>query len=244
MEGMRSWYEDRLDDQDVSVAWKHLQRCLFRTETAPLDGGVGDDQPGGESEGQIAAASEEHVARHVREIIIWREKWLAQEGLPKNTLMNEKQKYAFLKASKEEYHSRPEQVRLQERDASAGDKHLVSKRMKSRWSRNLQRLAGTAHMWYLLSFTGRFSPAYFDKLPPPPPSADEPTEEQRQNTRLAVEAGAKLRQANRYARLRGTGAALSEEQEKLLALYDNGLLLEDATRLTRGLCCATGSRQT
>ena len=218
LEHMRNWYEDRLDDRGVCVAWKRAQRCLFRTETVPLDGDVGDDQPGGESEGQIAVASKEHVARQVREIIIWREKWLAQEGLPKNTLMNEKQKYAFLKASKEEYHSRPEQVRLQERDASAGGKHLVRKRMKSRWSRNLQRLAGTAHMWYLLSFTGRFSPAYFDKLPPPPPSADELKEELRQNTTLAVEARAELRLANSYARLRDTGAALSEEQEKLLAL--------------------------
>ena len=36
LENMRRWYEERLDGEDVSVGWKHLQQCLFKTVTVPL----------------------------------------------------------------------------------------------------------------------------------------------------------------------------------------------------------------
>ena len=72
------------------------------------------------SESQVMVVSAEYVARQVREVIKWRETWLEQEGLPMDTLMNETQKDAFLLASKQEYHSRPDQVELQTRDWETG----------------------------------------------------------------------------------------------------------------------------
>ena len=153
--------------------------------------------------------------------------------------MNSDQKDAFLKASKEEYHSRPDQQKLQERDAETGSRQTVKQRKHSRWARNLQRLTGTTQMWHLLSFTGKFDPAFFANLPPP--QAGEQTESQRLNNKLAVEARAKRRLAMKYARLRDTtrrgrcapGTALSRHQQDLLALYDAGTLLAEANRLTR-----------
>ena len=152
--------------------------------------------------------------------------------------MNEDQKDAFLKASKEEYHSRPAQRERQERDA-IGTVRLVHQRKKSRWARNLQRLAGTTQMWHVLSFMGKFDPAFFASLPPP--QAGEETETLRLNNKLAVEARAKRRLAIKYARLRhkilrgecDPGTALSRTQQDLLALYDAGTLLAEANRLTR-----------
>ena len=126
LKDMRRWYEERLDGEDVSVAWKHLQQCLFKTVTVPLDADIwrnpnlGAAQPEDESEGQVMVVSKEHVARQVREVIAWREKWLAQVGLPMNTLMNNEQKDAFLTASKEEYHNRPDQRERQDQDAASG----------------------------------------------------------------------------------------------------------------------------
>ena len=83
LEDMRRWYEERLDGEDVSVGWKHLQQCLFKTVTVPLDADIwrnpnlGAAQPEDESEGQVMVVSKEHVAHQIREVITWREKWLA-----------------------------------------------------------------------------------------------------------------------------------------------------------------------
>jgi hypothetical protein len=123
---MRRWYEERLDREEVSVAWKHLQQCLFKTVTVPLQAdlwrnpNLGAPQPEDETEGQVMVVSKEHVAKQVREVITWREKWLEQTGLPSNTLMNDEQKDAFLTASKEEYHNRSDQRERQDQDAASG----------------------------------------------------------------------------------------------------------------------------
>ena len=90
----------------------------------------------------------------------------------------------------------------------------MNQRKKSRWNRNLRRLAGTTQMWHVLSFTGKFDAAFLDSLPPPPLQAGEQTEKQRRNNKLAVEARAKRRLAISYARLR----------DKI----HNGTLLRDA----------------
>ena len=154
--------------------------------------------------------------------------------------MNDEQKDAFLKASKEEYHSRPDQRERQDRDAETGNSNTwLKQRKKSRWNQHLQRLAGTTQMWHVLSFTGKFDPTFFASLPPL--QAGEATETHRLNTTLAVEARAKRRLAIRYARLRqqilrgecDPGTALSRTQRDLLALYDDGTLLAEANRLTR-----------
>ena len=150
---MRSWYEDRLDHEDISAGWKHVQQCLFKKVTLRV--------PEEESESQVMVLSKEFVARQVREVIRWREKWLDEEGLPRNTVMDEALQAEFLKASKDEYQSRPDQRELQKRDATDGGKQLVDNRKRARWRRNLQSLAGTPQIWQLLSFKGKIGPAFF-----------------------------------------------------------------------------------
>ena len=61
---------------------------------------LGAAQPEDEPEGQVMVVSKEHTAKQVREVIAWRERWLAQEGLPRDTLMNDEQKDACLAVSK------------------------------------------------------------------------------------------------------------------------------------------------
>ena len=117
----------------------------------------------------------------------------------------------------------------------------MRQRKRSRWARNQGRLAGSPQMWHVLSFTGRFSPQFFraPALPPPPPG--ELADEQRHNNKLALEARAKLRHAKRYCHLRDMirrgrpreNISLTQKQEELLALYDDGTLLTEANRLTR-----------
>jgi hypothetical protein len=124
LKDMRRWYEERLDGEDVSVAWKHLHQCLFKTVTVPLSDdrwrnpNLGAAQPEDESEGQAMVVSKEHVAHQVREVIERREKWLALVNLPMDTIMSYDDKEACLKASKREYHSRSDQLALQTRDAA------------------------------------------------------------------------------------------------------------------------------
>ena len=74
MEDMRRWYEERLglEGEDVSSAWKHLQQCLFKRVTVPLDTDMwrdphfGAPQPEAEPEGQVMVVSKEHTAKQVR----------------------------------------------------------------------------------------------------------------------------------------------------------------------------------
>ena len=128
MEDMRRWYEDRLDHEDISDGWKQVQQCLFKKVTVrvPADDrrttNLGAAQPEEESERQVMIVSKEFVARQVREVIRWREKWLDEKGLPRNTVMDEALQAEFLKASKDEYHNRPDQQLLQERDFTEGPK--------------------------------------------------------------------------------------------------------------------------
>ena len=88
-------------------------------------------------------------------------------------------------------------------------------------------------MWHVLSFRGKFDQAFFASLALPPLQAGEQSGRQRLNNKLAVEARAKRRLAIKYARLRDQGTALSRKQQNLLELYDAGILLEEANRLTR-----------
>ena len=101
----------------------------------------GAAQPEEESESQVMVVSKEFVARQVCEVIRWREKWLDEKGLPRNTVMGVALQAEFLKASMDEYHNRPDQRELQKRDATEGGKQLVDGRKKARWHRSLQTLA-------------------------------------------------------------------------------------------------------
>jgi hypothetical protein len=104
-------------------------------------------------------------------------------------------------------------------------------------------------MWQILSFTGQWDPQFIENLPPV--NADEPTEEQKQNTKAAAEARAKYRLALSLVRLRqrladeqtGEGIGnkgeankkrhLGKEQKGIVELLENGTLLREANRLTK-----------
>ena len=55
---------------------------------------------------QVMVVSKEPATRQVREVIGWRERWLAQRWLPRNTDMTKTHRETLLEASKKEYHSR------------------------------------------------------------------------------------------------------------------------------------------
>ena len=113
--------------------------------------------------------------------------------------------------------------------------------MHSRLSRHQQRLACSTQMWTVLSFTGGSRLQDLNDLPALPPQPGEKTDEQRRNTKLAVEARARLRQAKQYSQVRDAivrghrrvNFSWTQKQEQLLELYDNGTLLHEANRLTR-----------
>ena len=110
LQDMRKLYEEKLEIGEITNCWKHLQQCLFKKVRVPLEGDMWI------SESQVMVVSAEYVARQVSEVLKWREAWLKEAELPKDTVMDSPQKTAFLKASKQEYHSRADQVQLQRRD--------------------------------------------------------------------------------------------------------------------------------
>ena len=87
-------------------------------------------------------------------------------------------------------------------------------------------------MWQVLSFTGRFNPKFFETVGDPPREIGNQTEEERQNTKRAVEARAARRLAIKYARVRDGGLPFTRKQLDLLKHYDSGELLKEANRLT------------
>ena len=77
---------------------------------------------------------------------------------------------------------------------------IMDKRMRSRWSRHCQKLGRTIPMWHVLSFTGRFDDEFFKDVEAPPTQEGERSAEQKENTKNAVLARARLRQAESYDR--------------------------------------------
>ena len=144
----------------------------------------------------------EFIALQVKNVIDVRKNFLRERRLPLDTVMDDPLIQEFLKQVKEEYHSRPDQIERQTQDKKNGKSVAAGK--KQRWSRNLQRLAGSTQMWSFLSFSGRWEPKHLAELPPVQSNA--PTAEQMQKTRVAVEARTRYRQ--------GKALALHVEQKK------------------------------
>ena len=84
----------------------------------------------------------------------------------------------------------------------ASNVKTVKDKMRSRWSRHMQRMAGTIQMWQVLSFTGKFDPKFFATHKDPPLQEGELTADQKGNTKRAVYARARFREAQSYDRLR------------------------------------------
>ena len=91
-------------------------------------------------------------AKYVK-VIERREKWLRDNSLPLDTVMNEPQKLLFVKEVKDEFHGSPDQKRRHAFD-KAGKQNVQARKKHQRWCRECQRLAGSTHMFYLLSFYG------------------------------------------------------------------------------------------
>ena len=93
-------------------------------------------------------------------------------------------------------------------------------------------------MWTLLSFTGRFNPVFLEasiaKAAENPTSMPgERTPQQKQLTRDAQIARARLRHGKMLARIEGkTWRPFTPRQQEVLKLYKSGWLLQEANRLT------------
>ena len=166
--------------------------------------------------------SAEYVAFQVKGLIERREQWLRANSLPLNTIMNEEQKEAFLDELKAEYHGSDDQRRRQANDRERGGKDAVRNGKKQRWSRECQRRGGSTQMFHLLSFSGRWDPAFFATLPAPGTAVAQ-TSAQKSATRAAVEARAQLRLAKKYDGLRRRRALLPYQEELVTSLHDGTL---------------------
>ena len=173
-----------------------------------------------------------YVAHQVRKVIERRDKWLLHYTLPLHTIMNDAQKNAFLKELKDEYHSSEDQLRRQEHDKD--NKKRAQSGMKQRWSRECQRRGGTTQMFHLLSFSGRWDPAFFNKLPVPQEKG-ESAEEKKKKTHAASEARARFRLAKKYESWSRPWRSswLYPDQQWLVEQLQNGTLEREANRLTR-----------
>ena len=90
-------------------------------------------------------------------------------------------------------------------------------------------------MFHLISFSGRWDPAFFEKEPLPQETG-ESAEENKKKTHAASEARARLRLAKKYAYYleRGiwTWTSLYPDQQKLVQDFQDGILQSEANRLT------------
>ena len=159
---------------------------------------------------------------------------MRDNSLPLDTVMNEPQKDAFLKEVKDEYHGSPDQKRRQAADKAENKSVQAGKRQ--RWSRECQRRAGTTQMFTLLSFSGRWDPAFFAKEPVPQQKG-ETAEEKKKKTHAAADARARLRLAKKYEQMlarpqKSFSSRRDPEQQRLVAKLRDGTLQAEANRLT------------
>ena len=87
-------------------------------------------------------------------------------------------------------------------------------------------------MWHVLSFTVIFDEYFFKDVEDPPTQEGDRSAGQKENTKNAALAQARLRQAESYARRRAEGRWLSKKQIALLQPCDDGTLLEKANEAT------------
>ena len=164
---LREFWESRGEEgESVQRELQQLRMLLFRKRKLPVARDLwipGAAQPG-EQQYVETIVSETFVLQQIKDVIQKREEWLVQQRLPLDTQMRDNiERKDFLQWAKDEYHSDPFQLDLQRRDAEefAGMQHKLrytklQGRKNSRWNRELQRRLGSAPLWYVVSFTGRF----------------------------------------------------------------------------------------
>ena len=252
LQEMYIWYESRVEDEELHVVFRHLQHTLFKNVTVPIVQDVyahpdvgGASQLAAPGEAQMVV-SREHVARQVQTVIGWRERWLHEHKLPMNTVLRDDMADRFLDDAKEEYHNEPLQLDFQARDIQEGGNKKLRTGKHSRWSRHQQRLGGTAQMWTLLSFTGRFDVAWLmDSIAKakqaPPRMPGERTEEEKQKIRDGQEARSRLRRGAMLERLQERiqdnsqrdARPLTPKQLRELEAYQSGELRREANKFTK-----------
>ena len=161
-------------------------------------------------------------------VIERREQWLRKNKLSLNTHMNAQQKVAFLEEVKAEFHGSPDQLQKQEDDKAAGKSVGYNKHL--RWNRETQRRGGTTQMWCVLSFSGRWEPAFRENLPAPLQD-DQLKEEQKKKRIAAIEARAAIRYATKCL-LQLRPGQLNSFQASLVARLRDGSLAAETQKLT------------
>ena len=106
---------ERVDDEDVTTVWKQLHTVLFKKVRVRPANDIWCDEDETE-DGTPMVISAAYVAHQVRKVIERRAKFLRDNNLPLDTILDDAQKDAFLKEVKDEYHSFPDQKRRQEQD--------------------------------------------------------------------------------------------------------------------------------
>ena len=95
----------------------------------------------------------------VKQVIERREKWLQDNNLPLDTIMDDPQFQAFLAEVKAEFHGSDKQLERQAEDRAAELSELsVQRRMRERWTSECLRRAGCTDFWERLSSSGRWDP--------------------------------------------------------------------------------------
>ena len=137
-----------------------------------------------------AVVSEAYVLQQLMAVVVKREKWLENQGLPKDFQMRDGfERQGFLQHCKAEYHAEPRQQSMQARDAEISSKKIKSGK-HSRWAREMQRRLGSKALWEVVSFTGNLPgnlPVHFlaqiNNVGAPQPDFQEPDSRDRSRSR-------------------------------------------------------------
>jgi hypothetical protein len=241
-------------DQDMRDFWENRKQgdvgeqlgdILFAKQRypCPLDVWiVGDSQPGEKEQYVEAVVSKEHVMRQIQKVIELREEWLSQQNLPMDCQMRDHfERKDFLEWAKTLYHQEPFQKDKQANDLAEGGNALRRSRMHSRWGRELQRRLGSASMWQIVSFSGKFDPRFLKKAKQEAAGvgAAQPDarETQRDLKRAAHWAREQLRLGEQLKRKAARGRTLQPFQQVIVAALDSGKLLREANAATELYGC-------
>ena len=133
VQDMYTWYDARVDDEQLHAVFRHLQNTLFKNVTVQLPEDVwkhpdvgGASQPAARLEAHLVV-SREYVARQVHMVVVWRETWLHDNSLPLNTVIRGPLADRFLDDAKYEFHDSREQREFQKRDAASDTTQAVQR---------------------------------------------------------------------------------------------------------------------
>ena len=151
----------------------------------------------------------------IHRVLMDRQQWLQSQMLPLDHLMSWEERGAFLKWIMEQFEKDPIEAPLIARARAEGrSQRQIKIVVRSHWSLEKQRRAGSSQVWELLSFTGKVTPDFLAEALEPKPnnSAPERVDEDRA-TDLAKRAR-KIKEDLRY------GKMLQRREQKRPGLAD------------------------